>query len=281
MIILILSKFTMKRHLQKIKTNTNEITYWMSQRNSHSSFEVFTFSLLLNNEVIGFSMMTYLQNSKAMIFEYISLVSQYRVNTVFLAFINLMQNYPMEKGIDVNYFVVEISNKEDGTSIDKESRLFKKLICLEDYGIINVNYSVLPLGLDDEGSFDAKIHIKSSDKITSMKRKTYLDIVSSIYFDYTVNWYKAFLDVKEVESFEESAKSYFKLIKRKCDNKDNIEIVYNDCPIYDESVFISTTGHLPSSSKIRDYGKYPIIFFYDCDFANYSYIHIQLFAKIY
>ncbi len=120
---------------------------------------------------------------------------------------------------------------------------------------------MLPLGLDDEGSFDAKIHIKSSDKITSMKRKTYLDIVSSIYFDYTVNWYKAFLDVKEVESFEESAKSYFKLIKRKCDNKDNIEIVYNDCPIYDESVFISTTGHLPSSSKIRDYGKYPIIFF--------------------
>ena len=130
-----------------IKTNTNEITYWLEQNRNELPFEIMLFSLYLNNMVVGLAMLTYLKKQKTIIFEYLALQPSFRLNAVFFTYISLLQNYINDSNTDVAYYIIEINNRNKGENIDKESRLFKRLFCLENYGKINALYYSLPLGL--------------------------------------------------------------------------------------------------------------------------------------
>ena len=69
-----------------IKTNTNEITYWLEQNRNELPFEIMLFSLYLNNMVVGLAMLTYLKKQKTIIFEYLALQPSFRLNAVFFTY---------------------------------------------------------------------------------------------------------------------------------------------------------------------------------------------------
>lgn len=73
-----------------IKTNTNEITYWLEQNRNELPFEIMLFSLYLNNMVVGLAMLTYLKKQKTIIFEYLALQPSFRLNAVFFTYIILV-----------------------------------------------------------------------------------------------------------------------------------------------------------------------------------------------
>lgn len=93
-----------------IKTNTNEITYWLEQNRNELPFEIMLFSLYLNNMVVGLAMLTYLKKQKTIIFEYLALQPSFRLNAVFFTYISLLQNYINDSNTDVAYYIIEKRN---------------------------------------------------------------------------------------------------------------------------------------------------------------------------
>jgi hypothetical protein len=242
----------------EIKTNTNEIVHWL---NKEGHFKIMVFVLYLDEEVIGFSMISYIVARKIVIIDYLALKSQYRINSAFFSYIGLLQDYLRESDIDVSYYITEISNKGEGKNIDKESKIFKKLICLEGFGRINSIYFTPPLGLaNHESEFESFLYIKTSDNIKQINRETYLDIIRAIYYDYFYEWYKDFLHCqKELSEYKQKIDNCFDFVKKNIVDNLSYEVIYAEClfisgPNIDEK----THGPLPVSK--RDKSKKILLF---------------------
>jgi len=233
----------------EIKTSTNKIVHWL---NKDGNFKTMAFALYLDEEVIGFSMICYIVANKIAVIEYLSLKSQYRINSAFFSYIGLLQDYLRESDIEVSYYVTDISNKGEGKNIDKESKLFKKLICLEGFGRINSIYYTPPLGLTNyESEFESFLYIKTSDSIKQINRETYLDIIKAIYYDYYYEWYKDFLlDPKDINEYKLKIDNCFAFVKENIVDNLLCEIIYAECPFF-SGTFIDekTHGPLPISKK--------------------------------
>ena len=215
----------------EIKTPTNEITYWLEKQSISTPFEIFAFILYLNDEVIGFSMTTYIKKSKIVIDEYLAVYDSYRIQTIFLAYESLIQNFYRENGIDVSYYITEISNKADGKEMDRESRISLKLMCIEDYGKINALYFALPLGLENhESNFNAHLYIKGVEQLQSITRQTYQEIIESMYYDYWYTWYSPIMSRAELEIYKKHIDNNFQQIKNSIIVNDNsLPIMYSNC----------------------------------------------------
>jgi hypothetical protein len=233
----------------EIKTSTNEIAHWIRKE---GKFKTMVFVLYLDNKVIGFSMIGYIVANKIAVIDYIALKPEYRLNSVFFSYISLLQDYFRESVIDVSYYINEISNKGEGKNIDKESKLFKKLICLEGFGKINSIYHTPPLGLTNhESEFESFLYIKTNDNIKQISRETYLDIVHSIYYDYFYEWYKDFLlDQKEINEYKQRLDNNFTAIKKNIVNNLSCDVTYAECPLISEQLVNEKThGPLPKAKN--------------------------------
>jgi len=235
-----------------IKTNTNELTYWLEQDRDDLPFDVMLFSLYLNHRVIGLAMLTYLKKQKTIIFEYLALQSSFRLNAVVFAYISLLQNYICNCNLDVAYYITEINNRNQGENIDKESRLFKRLFCLENYGKVNALYYSLPLGLYNyESYFEAFLYIKTNDNLAQISKETYIDMVKAIYFDYYLVWYQPFMNSEEYMQYKKKIENIYQLVLQKNMSLTYCEISYADCPLLHESGSLSSNGVLPIVEKPR------------------------------
>ena len=200
----------------EIKTNTNEITIWLDRKDSTDPFESMFFVLYYSEKLAGFAMMTYIKAQRIVVLEYIALETQYRVNTVFFTYINLLESYLHINQYDVAFILNEVSNRRNGSDIDKESQIFSKLLCIEGFGKIDAPYVTPPLGTNNfESSFDAFLFAKSSGDVHALERQTYLEIVKAIYFDYFLVWYKHVLPPDQVNEYNEILQKSFEAISRK------------------------------------------------------------------
>lgn len=102
----------------EIKTNTNEITIWLDRKDSTDPFESMFFLLYYSEKLAGFAMMTYIKAQRIVVLEYIALETQYRVNTVFFTYINLLESYLHINQYDVAFILNEVSNRRNGSDID-------------------------------------------------------------------------------------------------------------------------------------------------------------------
>jgi hypothetical protein len=233
----------------EIKTSTNEIAHWIRKE---GKFKTMAFVLYLDNKVIGFSMIGYIVANKIAVIDYIALKPEYRLNSVFFSYISLLQDYFRESVIEVSYYINEISNKGEGKNIDKESKLFKKLICLEGFGKINSIYYTPPLGLTNyESEFESFLYIKTNDNIKQISKETYFDIVHSIYYDYFYEWYKDFLfDQKEINEYKQKLDNNFTTIKKNIANNLSCDVTYAECPLISEQLINEKThGPLPKAKN--------------------------------
>lgn len=230
----------------EIKTNTNEITMWLDWKDNTVPFESMFFVLYYADMLSGFAMMTYIRSQRIVILEYIALAAQYRVNTVFFTYINLLESYLNTNQYDVAFLLNEVSNRRNGNDIDKESQIFSKLLCIEGYGKVDAPYLTPPLGTNNyESSFDAFLFAKSAGNIHALERQTYLDIIKSIYFDYFLTWYTYVLPQNEVEQYSEMLNKCFDSISKKLGTITIVPVIYSECPILQNSNQIVKTSGLP------------------------------------
>lgn len=234
----------------EIKTNSNEITYWLNYKDETIPFEAMYFALYYQENMAGFAMMSYIKSQRIVILEYIALKPEYRVNTLFFSYINLLENYLNINQYDVAFIINEISNRRNGNDIDKESQLFSKALCIEGYGKINAPYITPPLGNNNyESSFDAYLFAKSAGNIYKLEKQTYIDIIKSIYYDYFLVWYSKLLPTNEVQQYNEVInKTYSTIVKRLSDSID-ISVTYTECPILKNNTNTLNTAGLPPTPK--------------------------------
>lgn len=235
----------------EIKTNTNEITFWLDRKDGTDPFEPMFFALYYSGRPVGFAMMTYMKAQRIAILEYISLEAQYRVNTVFFVYINLLENYLNINQYDVAFIINEVSNRRNGHDIDRESQIFAKLLCIEGYSKIDAPYTTPPLGLNNfESSFDAYLFIKSTGDIHALEKQTYLEIVKTIYFEYFLVWYRYILPQNEIDAYQNLLTKSFDSISHKLSTANAISVIHVDCPILMNNISnISTTGLPPATPK--------------------------------
>jgi len=240
-----------------IKTSTNEINKWLNENKETNTFELLLFTLYCNNSVIGLAMLSYIPRYHVTIYDYIALKDEYRVNAVIFSYINLVHDYMCINEYDIAYYVVEISNKNEGKSIDKESRLFKKLICLEGFGRIKAKYQTLPLGLEHhESSFDAFLYIKSNDSLSTISKETFMDIVHAIYYEYYLAWYTIIFTADKLKVFkEEKIDRCYNMLRESLSEEIQFDIEYVDCPMLGNLLTEKTFGYLPSNPR-KSISKY-------------------------
>ena len=178
-----------------IITNTNELTYWLD--NKTEGFDSYFFSLFLNDQNIGLAMCTYLSSVKTVVIEYIAVEDGYRKNNTYLSYLNELRMY-ISNLLEVTYFICEISNKNDGSEIDDESKIFKIILSIENFFTVDAVYHTLPLGINNEfSSFEARLMINSNTNIKTISKDTYIRIIQSLYFEYYVKWYEHFFSESE------------------------------------------------------------------------------------
>ena len=182
-----------------IKTNSNELLSWLD-RPYETHFEVLVFILYCDGEVVGLAMMTYHKHVQAMAYEYIAIEDTYSSFASYFSYLDLLNSYTIENGYDVLYWIVEINNRNGGKDIDKESILFKKLLCLNQFGKVDAYHQTFPLGLDKDSSFEAVLYIKSNDRIKQISKEKYLKIIESIKEYYAI-WYKRYMPSEEYSQY--------------------------------------------------------------------------------
>lgn len=245
----------------EIMTSSNEITYWLTSKDNISQFEIYIFILYLDEKVIGMSMVTYIKRSRIIVDEYLAVYNQYHINTIFLSFLSLIQNYFKENNIEVSFYLTEISNKNNGESIDKESQISLKILCLENFSKIEALYYTLPLGLENhESNFQAYLYAKSNDILKSITKETYLQIVSSMYYDYYYQWYSKFLSPNELLIYKKMIDQNYELIKKDVEFKKTNEIKAssNNCKMFGQLNITEKTDGIIPIDKIT-YLKFPFI----------------------
>lgn len=241
---------------QEIRTNSNEITYWL-EKSDTDKFEMLLFMLYVDGIVVGFSQITYIISTKIAIIDYISLKDSYRLNTIFLVFLSMIQNYISATERHIAYYVAEISNKDGGNDIDRESAFYKRIVCLENFGKVESSYYNLPLGIDNyESVFDSLMYLKSNDKINTISRDTFLSIVKSICYDYYYTWYKEFLTPNESETYKNKIGIMLENIKKSITNE-RISISYSQCPLFVTESNEKTYGSIPNISSHK-FAKWPL-----------------------
>lgn len=241
-----------------IKTNSNEITYWLNK--SNEKFQIYVFSLFIKNVNVGFAMTSYLKKRQLLVIDYLSLDTKFKNNTVFLSFFTLIQLYFNEIKLDINYVMVEISNKNNGIDIDKESQLFLKFLCLEDFYKINYEYTSLPLGVNNnESSFKAFLYIKSADKQHSISKNTFLDFVESLYLDYYLEWYKPFLNEVEKINYQKTISDAIAALKNSIPQDTMILLDFTCCRGGEAENFLTTNNNIPLN-KTKSNKFYIILF---------------------
>lgn len=233
-----------------IYTNSNEITKWLDNPEDGSQFEMIIYALYLDNRVIGFAQITYLLVPKVAILDYITLTNSYRVNSAFLVFLSLIQYHLSLSGRSILYYIAEISNKDGGINIDRESAFYKRIICLENFGYVNSKYHNIPLGLTNhEDAFESVMYIKTNDNTKYISKETFTDIVSTICYDYYLKWYSKFLEEDELNKYKERLDNCYNSIKQGASTAVQLEIVYPLCPLFTEQPSSKTSGPLPAQKK--------------------------------
>ena len=209
------------------------------------------FALYYSEELAGFAMMSYIRAQRIAILEYVALETQYRVNTVFFTYINLLESYLHINQYDVAFILNEVSNRRNGSDIDKESQIFSKLLCIEGFGKIEAPYVTPPLGTNNfESSFDAFLFAKSSGDVHALERQTYLEIVRSIYFDYFLVWYEHVLPASQLNEYNGILQKSFEAISRKLPTNATVPVLYVECPILlNNACNVKTTGLPPAVPK--------------------------------
>lgn len=236
----------------EIKTDSNEITSMLNS-DEELNFKVFGFILNYNEKVSGFAMLSYLNDSKSVLIEYIAIDSSIRNNVSFLSYLDLLKSYIIGLSLDVAYWIVEISNKGDGKNVDKESRLFRKLLYLENFGELKAPYHTLQIGTDNfESTFEAKLYIQTDDAIPMLSKKTYIQIVESIYA-YSKRWFEIYNGDSLSNKYKEKANKNLTDIQKITKSDSEIAIEYSNYGSLKNMDYRENTSKLlPSEENISN-----------------------------
>jgi hypothetical protein len=209
------------------KTDTKEITHWITHLDSFKEGKLLFFALMSNNIPIGFAELSYIKENRILIIDYITIDETYRSNSAFYSFYSLIINYVNDSNLDYDFITKEIMCRHDETQNNlSDIRLYE----LEGFKVANCLYMQPQLEKRNvESEKEALIMIYQKGNLNNcLKKETYIQIVSNIY-DYYYLWDKPFLlSPEENNTYLNKHKEY--LIKIKESLEDETMVTLNGYP---------------------------------------------------
>jgi hypothetical protein len=209
-----------------IKTNPNEIIYWLNNFDKRKDRESFwILALYMNKRPIGFCQMVYFSNYKIVFIDYCVIDPEYR-GRAFSEYTYLIRDFFVEKAIDINYFVTEVAFYNNNNVPSQSALKLIRLLKMSGLRVIKAPYIQPELGLENhESEMNATLMIfingKGNDQ-NFLKKETYLDIVHTIFYNHYITWYDAFMTECEMSIYKKKINNIYELIKKETNKKASI-----------------------------------------------------------
>jgi hypothetical protein len=188
-----------------IRTDTNEITYWLDQFTAKFGDDFYVFGFYRGRELVGYAEAAYLKDERLIAFDYLTIDEAHRRNNVFYEFVDHLKCYLENDHPEYRYAVAEITYGANQQYPSPESSLRTRLFKLQGFKVIRAPYYQPRMMLDDpESEMKADLLIYSTENLENIQTESYLSIVHTIYYKYYLRWdsvvpdptdaYKAHLD---------------------------------------------------------------------------------------
>lgn len=225
------------------KTNTSEIKYWIEHCKKFPLGDLFFFVLLSNDNVIGYAELAYIEKSRILLTDYITIDRQYNSNSAFYSFYWLIIDYINKQGLDYDFITKEILCKYDSTNIYlSEIKMYE----LENFKVANCLYIHPMLEKTNEESEKESLLMIYQKALDShqIKNNTYVSIVKTVYLYYQA-WDDPFIELSEKQDYLKKYERYLNLITNAFDNNDYV--IMNGYP--KKHSYSSDDKSIPSKTK--------------------------------
>lgn len=172
-----------------IRTDTNEITYWLDEFSSKFGDDFYVFGFYRGRELVGYAEAAYLREERLIAFDYLTIDEAHRGNNVFYEFVDHLKRFLENDHPEYRYAVAEITYGPNQQYPSQESRLRTRLFKLQGFKVIRAPYYQPRMSLDDpESEMKADLLIYSTSHLERLRTETYLSIVHTIYYKYYLRW---------------------------------------------------------------------------------------------
>lgn len=168
------------------KTNTNEISWVVDNRNKFKNSKPYFFGLELNGNIIGYSEIAYIYRTRYITIDYLIIDEKYKTHSSFYSFILLLIDFFNKLKLDFDFIGIEILTKFEGTISTEEISEFE----IEGFKVVNSLYIQPCLEFNNyDSQQEAVLMIYQRNKCSStISKNAYCEIVNSLYFDYYYEW---------------------------------------------------------------------------------------------
>lgn len=208
-------------HSEKQPSNT--FVYWAERYNSIFKDKLLIFALYKNQKMIGFAELVVFTEKSFCVLDYMTIErEEHRTNT-FYEFFDLIRGYISSCNIVVDHIVAELLTTGTDGSPSRSSVVWESLLHLQGFRKIHAPYYQPQMGQSKETLCPGYLMIFSEAGIGSLRRDTYVDFVTTIYFDHYLRWFKP--DLKnDSEIYEESLHGLLKKIESEIGSVDQITV---------------------------------------------------------
>jgi hypothetical protein len=178
-----------------LKTNTNEITYWLDNYSKFGGDRFLVFAFYANKHLVGYAQLAYFDATCLVVVDYLVVDKAHRRDNVFFEFIEHLRVAIDASSIQVDYVVAEVALDEmsDDTSAKPMSLL--RLLRYIGFGVARALYYQPQLGAKNyESKTRAALAISVTGDVPlkALRRETYLSIVETIYYRHYLRWYSIY-----------------------------------------------------------------------------------------
>lgn len=176
-----------------LKTDSNEITYWLDNYHKHFEDEFIVCSFRANDHIVGFAELAFFVAERIAVVDYLVIDAKHRKNNIFFEFVEHITESLTKEGLDVDYVVAEVGYLSDATVPSRYSRLLTRLLKFSGFQVIKAPYYHPRLGVDNyESEMRATLMVLTSDPVNAIKKETYIRILTTIYQKHYLRWYASY-----------------------------------------------------------------------------------------
>jgi len=175
-----------------LQTDTNEISFWLSEYAKRFSDEFLVFSFSVRENVVGYAQMVYFRTEKLMTIDYLVITPAYRQNNVFFEFVQQIRDYVREQNWPVRWATAEVTLTHQPRP-DADAALLIRLLKMERFKVVRAPYYQPLLDLTNiESECPAVLLLAGDPRLQRIKKDTYLSIVNTLYHQHYIRWYSIY-----------------------------------------------------------------------------------------
>lgn len=183
-----------------LRTNSNEITYWLDQYNQRFEDRLYIFGFYVGEAPAGYAQLTYFTQERFAIIDYLTLHDNYLKNNVFFECMEHIKWFVERERLEINFLLFEVGCAGDTKEPSESGRLLIRLLKLHGFKVIRAPYfQPLLHKYNPESAIRAILLMWSNSPVEQIKRETYIQTIKTLYYRHYLRWHQIYSD--EVESY--------------------------------------------------------------------------------